>query len=370
MMSETASTATIILLSLCSFLGNIGAAVTAFGQAIIFLFVWQIVELAGYEGDFKYAVFIQALSLFSIQPLQLYQANVIKHAHRRILLLFVPITLISTPIGQLVSAYVPTKIVQAVAGVLVTFVALWELYCKRNWLCRFCKKEFKEQVNRGADTELKADVLQSGEVRQNTSEKDDNFEVNPSEEKQEREYPTNDLQSPTEEDDQRESDEEGEMPTVSIVEAKTSPDTANTESKPEEDLRIIGCNKATWVTLFAGFASGFLGGMVSMHQHNSSNTYFVLICCCFCSRLPSEDHPSYSTSCIHHILLRLQRTLNMLLGSSSPFAMYLCVKYFILWTHSPAQLSLHLRRRNGDYTCQLLYALLREAWLEGSFFSI
>lgn len=36
-MSETASTATIILLSLCSFLGNIGAAVTAFGQAIILM---------------------------------------------------------------------------------------------------------------------------------------------------------------------------------------------------------------------------------------------------------------------------------------------------------------------------------------------
>jgi uncharacterized membrane protein YfcA len=330
-MSETASTATIILLSLCSFLGNIGAAVTAFGQAIIFLFVWQIVELAGYEGDFKYAVFIQALSLFSIQPLQLYQASVIKHAHRRILLLFVPITLISTPIGQLVSAYVPTKIVQAVAGVLVTFVALWELYCKRHWLCSFCKKESKEQVNRGADTELKADVLESGGVGQTTtSEKDDNFEENPIEEKQEKECPTVDLQSPTEKYDEGKSEEEGDKPNIAVVEAKTSPDTANTELKPDEELRIIGCNKATWVTLFAGFASGFLGGMVSMHHHNNSNIYFVLICCCVCSRLQSEDHPSYSTSCIHHTLLRLQRTRNMLLGSSSPFAMYLCVKYFIL----------------------------------------
>ena len=63
----TASTATIILLSACSFVGNIGAAVTGFGQAIIYLLVWQIVELAGYDGNFKYAVFIQALSLFSMQ---------------------------------------------------------------------------------------------------------------------------------------------------------------------------------------------------------------------------------------------------------------------------------------------------------------
>ena len=61
-------TETIILLSVCSFIGNIGAALTGFGQAIIFLFVWQIVDLAGgTEGDFKNAVFIQALSLFSMQ---------------------------------------------------------------------------------------------------------------------------------------------------------------------------------------------------------------------------------------------------------------------------------------------------------------
>lgn len=277
-MSETASTATIILLSLCSFLGNIGAAVTAFGQAIIFLFVWQIVELAGYEGDFKFAVFIQALSLFSIQPLQLYQANVIKHVHRRILLLFVPIILISTPLGQLVSAYVPTKIVQAVAGILVTFVALWELYCKRHWFCSFCKKESNEQVNTVTDTELKADVLENGEVGQATKlEKDDNFEDNISEEKQERKCPTDGLQSPTEEDDQGKYKKEGEILNVAVLEAKTSPDRANTESKPEEELRIIGCNRATWVTLLAGFASGFLGGMVSTHHRNSSNTYFFLI---------------------------------------------------------------------------------------------
>ena len=65
--SMVASTSTIILLSSCSFIGNIGAALTGFGQAIIFLFVWQIVDLAGYDGDFKNAVFIQALSLFSMQ---------------------------------------------------------------------------------------------------------------------------------------------------------------------------------------------------------------------------------------------------------------------------------------------------------------
>ena len=144
----TATAADIGLLSTCAFLGTIGASLTGFGQAIIFLFVWQIVELAGYNGDFKSAVFIQALSLFSMQPLVLYKAKVWKNAHRRVLYLFVPITLVSTPIGQLVSEDVPTNIVQAVAGVLVTFVACWEMYSKRNWFLSLlspCDKKKKDE---------------------------------------------------------------------------------------------------------------------------------------------------------------------------------------------------------------------------------
>ncbi len=154
-MSISATAADTGLLSTCAFLGTIGASLTGFGQAIIFLFIWQIVELAGYNGDFKSAVFIQALSLFSMQPLVLYKAKVWKNAHRRVLVLFVPITLVSTPLGQLVSDGVPTSIVQAVAGVLVTFVACWELYSKRNWFLSLspCRKDEKggEAETDGAD---------------------------------------------------------------------------------------------------------------------------------------------------------------------------------------------------------------------------
>jgi hypothetical protein len=57
----------IALLSLSSFLGNVGVALTGFGMAIIYLFVWQIAVIAGYDSNFKYAVFIQALALFSAQ---------------------------------------------------------------------------------------------------------------------------------------------------------------------------------------------------------------------------------------------------------------------------------------------------------------
>ena len=63
----------VFLLSLCAFLGNIGVAITGFGMAIIYLFIYQILVLSGYDefdtkfSNFKYAIFIQALALFSAQ---------------------------------------------------------------------------------------------------------------------------------------------------------------------------------------------------------------------------------------------------------------------------------------------------------------
>jgi hypothetical protein len=57
----------VAILSLCSFSGNVGVALTGFGMAIVYLFVWQIAVLSGYDSNFKYAVFIQAVALFSAQ---------------------------------------------------------------------------------------------------------------------------------------------------------------------------------------------------------------------------------------------------------------------------------------------------------------
>ena len=101
-----------------------------------------------------------------------HKAQVWKNAHRRVLLLFVPITLISTPLGQLVSDGVPTSIVQAVAGVLVTFVACWELYSKRKWflsflsLCQKNKSKEKEDGNQtdGADDTVAHHAAERGEA--------------------------------------------------------------------------------------------------------------------------------------------------------------------------------------------------------------
>ena len=66
----------VVLLSLAAFLGNVGVSLTGFGMAIIFIFVWQIAVLLGYDSNFKYAVYIQALSLFSVQPLLLYKTRI------------------------------------------------------------------------------------------------------------------------------------------------------------------------------------------------------------------------------------------------------------------------------------------------------
>jgi len=57
----------ILVLALASLLGNVGVALTGLGMAIIFIFVWQVAIVCGYDGDFKYAIFIQALALLSIQ---------------------------------------------------------------------------------------------------------------------------------------------------------------------------------------------------------------------------------------------------------------------------------------------------------------
>ncbi|CAK0796965.1 unnamed protein product [Prorocentrum cordatum] len=101
-----AGAADVFVYALATFLGNVGVAVTGFGMAIVYLFVWQVARLCGWEADFKHAVFIQAIGLFAAQPLLLRQANIRKHGSRNLLKLFVPVTVLSTPLGQWLGIYV------------------------------------------------------------------------------------------------------------------------------------------------------------------------------------------------------------------------------------------------------------------------
>lgn len=222
------------------------------------------------------AVFIQALSLFSMQPVIVYKAKVWIDANFRVLWLFVPITLVSTPLGQMVSYRVPTDIVQAVAGVLVVFVACWEIYGKRGWLLGFCKKSTSE--TKGGNTDVKE--VCKAETRQSSTNvtSDNNVQdteqvaptdnTNPKSPDEESPQDDNNDEITTLKDSNTEAKEASSNPqTISSVYASMAVESPNDdqEARAVEDSNEqfkVGLNKATWITLLAGGASGFLGGMV------------------------------------------------------------------------------------------------------------
>ena len=184
----------------------------------------------------------------------LYKAEVLKHAHRRILLLFVPITLVATPLGQLASSYVPTQIVQAVAGSLVTFVSCFEMYRKRNWFLSVCKKTAQEDDNGGNsnnNNEAKKDVEMGIVVKETMTES------RRSESTKEEEKTIDSARNATNSGvEQSEAQQQGIDSTFKDDKVK--------DVKEEDDDVKIGINKVTFWTLVAGGASGFLGGMVAI----------------------------------------------------------------------------------------------------------
>ena len=85
----------------------------------------------------------------------LYTSNIRKHATARMLMYFIPITIIATPLGQITGDHVSTDLVQAIGGVLVTFAAVFELYQKRAVFAQmFCacfaknKDHISEETNK------------------------------------------------------------------------------------------------------------------------------------------------------------------------------------------------------------------------------
>ena len=231
-----------------------------------------------------------------------------KYSHRRVLLLFVPITLISTPLGQLVADEVPTQLVQAIAGVLVTFVAFWELYCKRKWFMGCCVRkkdgETKEDDDddddddiKGEKTERSNDAIDSSLPQMSDPElleaggQERSVQSQPSTIKNETSTNSKVIDSiscnnmsavegepsslHTSSGDKAINTINNNTSTVGEEKNSSSSTTNNTSSKAktietsksntstEEQLRI-GPNKATFLTLLAGGASGFLGGMVAI----------------------------------------------------------------------------------------------------------
>jgi len=242
----------VVVLSLCSFLGNVGVALTGFGMAIVYIFFWQTAFLSGYIGDFKYAIFIQSIALASVQPILLYKANVRKHASRKMLLYFVPITIVSTPLGQLTSDHVPTNIIQSVGGILVSLIAIREIYMKRFSFFSYClsKKEETKQETTSREQETESvDDMPVGDVSRSSE-----GVVAASD--------TNKVKGDSHSDDKKDL-EEGATTAVE-EEATTTPTETPEESQQDNSDKNkdepLGPNAIFW-TLTAGFASGYLGGL-------------------------------------------------------------------------------------------------------------
>jgi len=199
--------------------------------------------------------------------------------------------------------------VQAVAGVLVTFVACWELYTKRNWFLSFlstCNKENKdgggqtgadetaerggakvEEVGGGGESnesEKKGEIIITTEVglaetseqtAEGTDETVSNAKTQLDSESLDKVTTTIDTTN-----DGNSSAAAATHPktTISTVYASLAvePIISTNESLPrvnnnnnstpttEEERLKIGINKATFITLLAGGASGFLGGLVAI----------------------------------------------------------------------------------------------------------
>ena len=174
----------------------------------------------------------------------------------------------------------PADIVQAVAGVLVTFVACWELYCKRNWFLSLCKKK-----NADVEAPVKEDKEpeEIGELEDNV----DAVEVETITEPLEQQFKSSD-EGAAANDDNGNNDDECDPESVELEEPATAANpeaissiyallaveptrnsttdisTSDNNTYPTnvnevEELKI-GMNKATFITLLAGGASGFLGG--------------------------------------------------------------------------------------------------------------
>jgi uncharacterized membrane protein YfcA len=126
---------------LCSFIANAGVSVVGFGMALIFVTVYTVVDVAGGFEEcrsvndsmnmslcgIKYAVFLQSLSLVGSMPILMAHADAFKNANRALLHTLIPVTLISTPLGQYCQALISASWIKVVVGGVVILVVLYKM---------------------------------------------------------------------------------------------------------------------------------------------------------------------------------------------------------------------------------------------------
>lgn len=119
--------------ALATFLANFAFSAMSFGMAIVFLFIYQIGSMAGLFAHFdccglKYAVFIQTFGLFVIQPLVLWSVGIRKNHRLELLVPFLIVQFVGTPLGQYLQDFTPTPILQLVIGCLTILVGFKQFH--------------------------------------------------------------------------------------------------------------------------------------------------------------------------------------------------------------------------------------------------
>lgn len=203
---------------------------------------------------------------FFLQPFLMWETSVLKYSHRRILMLFVPITLVLTPIGQYVGGIAPIPIMKIVAGVVVFMVAFIETYVRRQMIFAICKKkETSEEANANATADVKTGITTIVmEEPKDPNAIDKKKPVIPA-------TPTDALT----ESSPDASDQEGDDLSEHDIEAATVPapvtqdptksnEEASSQMAKSADKVKFGCNRVTRDTVIAGGLSGFLGGMIGI----------------------------------------------------------------------------------------------------------
>lgn len=170
MQSDESIVVPIVVFSLASFIGNFGVAITGFGMAIIFLFVYTIADLVNLvecsKCTLKDAVFFQTLALGSAIPLMLFNTrDIIKeHRSKELLMTFIPATVVGTPIGNFLQDHLPSDILRTVVGVVITALICYqltkiipksELYQRR--LKQHKKNQDKQEANHQEEEEERDD---------------------------------------------------------------------------------------------------------------------------------------------------------------------------------------------------------------------
>ena len=100
-------------------------------MGIIFLLVYQIGSICGLFQDccgLLYAVFIQTLALMCVQPILLFSISLRKNLKLELVIPFIILQFVGTPLGQLLQELTPVPILKIVIGTLTILVALKQIH--------------------------------------------------------------------------------------------------------------------------------------------------------------------------------------------------------------------------------------------------